>query len=362
MIRLLFSITLLVHGLIHPMGFAKAYHYGNMTQLTKDISKPYGLLWLLTAFLFMAVTLLFLFKNDKWWMLGIVAALVSQVLIFTVWNDAKFGTIANVVILIVAFLGFTSWGFENSYRADVTAGLKRTNKMESPLLTEIDLAHLPAPVQKYLRYVGVVNKPKVKNVKIVFEGEMREKGKDYFPFTSKQYNFFDEPTRLFFMKAHIFGVPVLGYHAYKNGEAAMKIKLFGIYPIVDLNGTTLNKAETVTVFNDMCLMAPASLIDAWITWELLDSNSVIAHFTNHDITISATLFFNDIGQLTNFISDDRMAVSDMQNIRFSTPLKDYKNVNGYNLATYGETIWHYPDGNFTYGKFYLKDLMYNVSE
>ena len=109
-------------------------------------------------------------------------------------------------------------------------------------------------------------------------------------------------------------------------------------------------------------MAPASLIDARITWEAIDSNSAKAHFTNHDIIITATLFFNEIGQLTNFISDDRAATADMKTYRFSTPLKAYKNVNGYNLATYGETIWHYPDGNFTYGKFYLKDLMYNVSE
>ena len=37
-------------------------------------------------------------------------------------------------------------------------------------------------------------------MKIVFDGEMRDKGKDYFKFNSVQYNFFEDPTRLFFMK------------------------------------------------------------------------------------------------------------------------------------------------------------------
>jgi hypothetical protein len=29
--------------------------------------------------------------------------------------------------------------------------------------------------------------------------------------------------------------------------------------------------------------------------------------------------------------------------------------------THGEAIWGYPDGNFTYGKFVLKDIQYNPS-
>ncbi len=84
------------------MGFAKANNYGNITQLTKDISKPMGGLWLLTAILFVAAIILFLRENDKWWIVGIIAAILSQALIFTVWQDAKFGTIANIIILIPA--------------------------------------------------------------------------------------------------------------------------------------------------------------------------------------------------------------------------------------------------------------------
>ena len=40
MLRYIFLFVLFVHGLIHVMGFMKAYNYGNITQLTKAISKP----------------------------------------------------------------------------------------------------------------------------------------------------------------------------------------------------------------------------------------------------------------------------------------------------------------------------------
>jgi len=77
--------------------------------------------------------------------------------------------------------------------------------------------------------------------------------------------------------------------------------------------------------------------------------------------MSAIIYFNNQGQLIDFVSDDRTAVSFNKQFRFSTPASDYKNINGYNIMTKGEAIWHYPDGKFTYGKFNLKNIEYNVN-
>lgn len=32
----------------------------------------------------------------------------------------------------------------------------------------------------------------------------------------------------------------------------------------------------------------------------------------------------------------------------------------FNLPTYGEAVWHYPEGEFAYGKFTLENVQYNV--
>ncbi len=40
--RLLLSAIILVHGLIHLMGFAKAFDLGDMSQLTQPVSRPAG--------------------------------------------------------------------------------------------------------------------------------------------------------------------------------------------------------------------------------------------------------------------------------------------------------------------------------
>ncbi|MFZ1785997.1 MAG: DUF6544 family protein [Ferruginibacter sp.] len=362
MLKYLFACIVLIHGLIHFMGFAKAYGYGNITQLTKAISKPAGAFWLVAAFLFIAATVSFLWKKESWPFIAIMAAILSQVLIFMVWKDAKYGSLANLIVLLVAIGGWGSLHFESQFRKDVQANGKRSSHIQTDLLTETDIQDLPQPVQTYLRYSGVINQPKVKNVKIVFDGEMRSKTKDWFTFKTVQYNFFDEPTRLFFMKANMFGVVVPGYHCYQNKTATMQVKLFGLIPVVQVKGPEMDKAETVTVFNDMCLLAPGSLIDKRITWEPIDSLSASAIFTNGLNRISATLYFNGQGQLVNFISDDRSDVGDMKHYRFSTPVKEYTNLHGRNILSYGEAVWHYPEGEFVYGKFYLKSIEYNVTD
>ena len=132
-------------------------------------------------------------------------------------------------------------------------------------------------------------------------------------------------------------------------------------PVAQAKGVEMDKAETVTLFNDMCLFAPAALIDKRILWQGIDSTSTRAIFSNGQNKITATLHFSAAGQLINFISDDRYAIGLMQQYRFSTPVKDYKLIDGRSVPTFGEAIWHYPDGLFVYGKFYLKHIAYNAS-
>jgi hypothetical protein len=108
MLKIIFFIIIIVHGLIHLMGFVKAFKLAPMDQLTQPISKPVGLLWLLTALLFLAAVFLFLRRPEFWWIIAAPAIIISQVLIILSWRDAKFGTIANLIILLNIILWNTN--------------------------------------------------------------------------------------------------------------------------------------------------------------------------------------------------------------------------------------------------------------
>jgi hypothetical protein len=354
--KLALIVLLLGHGLIHLLGFLKAFDLAQVNELTLAISRPAGLLWLLAALLLVITAAALALKQRWWWATAIVAALLSQILIVTAWQDARAGTIPNLIILVVALLHLGSVRFEGRYRQDIRHGQERVRGLPAETLTEADLQALPQPVQRYLRYVGVVGQPKVVSMFAEITGEMRQQGRGYFPLTAEQHNFFDRPTRLFFMKGRMFGLTVPGYHRYQDNSATMDVRLFGLLPLVKVD---VFEADTVTMFNDMCLLAPATLIDPRITWQTVDDLTAKGTFTNQGVTISAMLHFNAEGQLVNFASHDRRDVSAMKQHPWSTPVSHYRNLNGYNLPTYGEAIWHYPDGDFVYGKLEINNVAYN---
>jgi len=362
--RIFFFLLLSLHALIHLLGFVKAFNLAEVSQLTQHISKSAGTAWLLAAVLLLAGGVLFLLRAEYWWLAAAPGFFLSQVLIVIFWTDAKFGTIANILILfpiIVSVLNSLPSSFSNVYRAEVRKGLARA--ASTSLVAEEEITHLPPPVRKYLRYTGVIGKPHVWNMRVRCTGQLRAKmDGGWLNFESQQYNFFDKPTRLFFIESSMYGLPFDGLHAYIGPTATMQIKVAAAALVADARGPEMNQTETVTMFNDMCVMAPATLTDKSIQWESIDSLTAKATFTNQGNTISAILSFNETGELVNFTSNDRYASEDGKvyvKHRWSTPIQRYQDVDGRKVPSYVEASWLMPDGESVYGKFNLLDVEYN---
>lgn len=278
----------------------------------------------------------------------------------------NFKSISLTILLLLSSANIYSQNMKKNYKKAVIEALETTNNKPSEILTKQDLSHLPLIVQKYLKYVGVIGKAKVLNFRAEFKGGIRSKSTDEFmPLTSVQYNFIENPTRIFYIKAKKKGIPAIGLHLYKEQQAIMKVKIMGLFTVVDAKGFEMNQGETVTVFNDMCFMAPATLINSNIKWENIDELSVKAKFTNGNITISAVLYFNEKGELINFVSNDRFETTDgktYKNYPWETPVLNYININGYRLPSKAKLIYQRPTENFCYGEFELVNIEYNCDE
>jgi hypothetical protein len=175
--------------------------------------------------------------------------------------------------------------------------------------------------------------------------------------TARQYDRFDPPMRLFFMASRMKGLPVQVLHDYSGETATMRVRLARLFSVVDAWGADLSRTETVTLLNDLDFFAPSWLAVPRLIWREIDNDSVGVTFTNGSHRVSAVLEFNDAGEVVNFISDDRGAMQDdgsLKVVRWSTPMRSYKDFDGRRYPIEGEAIWHYPQGDFTYGRFLLK--------
>lgn len=360
MIKYVFLFIISIHGLIHLLGFVKAFELASVPQLTKEISKPVGFMWLVAGIILMTVAITYLLNFKFWWIIGGVGCIISQILIFTSWHDAKFGSIANLFLIVIVLHAYVRFNFYDHFIKDVHTYQQLETESPGVVLSEADIAHLPDPVKRYLRYYGAIGKPMVQSFKVEFTGKIRKSDQAaWMPFHSLQYNFLKNPARLFFMDAEMKQMPVSGYHCYKNEKAFMDIRLFSLARVQYMEGPDMDIAETVTFFNDMCIMAPATLIDPRISWLEVNGNEIKAAFTNRIIQITAWLYFNDKGELINFTSEDRYNFDAGKKLKWSTPIKAYKEINGYRMASSAETLYHYPHGEVVYGTFELVNISFN---
>jgi hypothetical protein len=361
-----FAIVLVVHGLIHLLGVAKAFGLADLPQLTHPIPPLLGTLWLLAALLFVSAAAALFVWPRGWWAIGVCAIAVSMFVIVPSWTDAKFGAIGNLVALIGVVFGFLAQGpisLRAAYERDVDRALTHVGPTKP--VSDEDLAHLPPPVQRYLRGAGVVGQPGVRNFHVRMHGRIRN-GRDapWMPLMAEQYNLVDEPARLFYLWGSMLTIPVQGYHRYVGPSATMNVRAAALVPIVQVSGSEMNQGETVTMFNDMCVMAPATLIDPAIVWEPVDNRTARASFTNAGQTIRAELSFNEVSELTNFWSDDRYQTSpdgkSVRTVRWSTPLARYRSFGPVRLASGGEARWHEPSGDYAYVELTFDDVQYNM--
>lgn len=357
--RIVLALMLTVHALIHLMGFAKAFGYAALPQLSIPIARPMGVLWLAATLLLLGAAVALWAAPRSFWAVGAAGLVVSQAAIIASWGDARFGTLANLVVLAAVVYAAFAWGpfglraeyAQRASRAQASLAVQRAS-----VITEADLAPLPVPVQRYLRFAGVVGQPKAQAFSVRMTGRIRS-GADapWMPFTAEQHSFFNPPRRYFFMQAVRSGLPLDGLHAYDEAGASMRIKLLSLIPVVDLKGEALTRTETVTLLNDMAIMAPAALIDPAITWRQIDDLQVEAIYRLDPYQVRAVLVFDASGALVNFWSDDRPALAadgvTLQPQRWSTPISGYVQQGPYRLASRGQARYAAPAGEYAYIEF-----------
>ena len=267
------------------------------------------------------------------------------------------------LMIIAVLIIYLSQNLHRVFVKEVKHGFELDSPAEVSILGQEDIIHLPKPVQKYLLYTGAVGKEKVHNIKVVADGEIKLNEK-WCKVNIDQYNFLGSHlSRLFYLNVKGYVLPIYGLHSYTDKQASMLVKFGGLIPAVNAKGEEMRISDTITLLNDMCIFAPASLVDSRIQWEPIDDRTVKAIFKTKYCTVSANLYFNEKGELVNFSSQDRYCLEEdgsCKKVKWSTPLKNYRYINGLLLASCVEAVWNYPQGDDCYIKVTnIKELKYN---
>lgn len=357
--RYLFSLLLLAHGLIHWMGFLKAYRFAEISQLVQPISKSVGLLWLSTALVWMIAALLLMLRKDTWWMIALPALVLSQWLILTSWQDAKFGTIANVLVLLAGIVAYGQWSYNRMISNEIETFLPV--KTTPGIVTNEQIATLPTVVQTWLKRSKVIGKEAAYLVHLNQKGEMRTKpeGK-WLPFEAEQYFSIENPG--FIWTADIQAAPmihIVGRDKYERGKGNMLIKLLSLFPIANASGPEIDQGTLLRYLAEIAWFPSAALED-YIQWEAVDNSTAKATMHYGEITASGIFRFNEMGDLLSFEAKrfyDRKEGATQEDWWIEN--KAWKEMQGVRIPTQSEVTWKLKTGNFSWLKLEITAIDYH---
>ncbi|MBK8920480.1 MAG: hypothetical protein IPM81_03085 [Saprospirales bacterium] len=362
MLRFILGFILFIHGLIHLMGFAKAFKYAEISQLSLPIPRPAGTLWLLSAALFVFAAGLFLFKKESWWMVGLPAIALSQLLIFRYWQDAKFGTIANLMAGLLVLFSWATWSWNARMMRERQAFLTPVAQTAEKLTADM-LAGLPPIVQKWIERSNSIGKPRVQAVHLHQTGRMRTTptGK-WMPVQAEQFFTVGKPG--FFWTADVQAAPfirLVGRDKYENSKGFMLIKALALVPVADAQGPATDQGAMLRYLAET-IWFPSAALQPYIRWEAVDSLSAKATMRYGDVEASGIFTFTPDGDWHSFEAlryYDRKEGPSLEKWYIEADPGGFREFEDIRIPARSAVTWKLPSGDFNWYQLEITELKFN---
>ncbi|HET8936478.1 MAG TPA: DUF6544 family protein [Polyangiales bacterium] len=371
MIRYTAAVVLLLHGLIHTMGFLVAFRLAALPLQLTPIwlqpvywTRPVGSLWLLAGFGFATSAVMLLLSRTSWWLPGALALPLSQLLILLAWQDAKAGTWLNVVLALPLAIGAAHTAFERETRravAELHSGLPTVPS--APIQAE-EVERLPQPVAHWLAAAGVVGRARTRSVWLQQSARLRtEPGGNWMPCSAEQHFRIDRPGFIWSVRARMLGaIPIDGRDSYMNGHGRMLIKPLSLLTVVDAADARVDQGTLLRYLGEL-VWFPSGALEPYIQWEAVASNIARATMSYAGTTASATFEFAEDGRVMRVSAERYMGSGSDAKLRpWTIPFRAWRKLDGVVVPVEGDVIWQLESGPFAYYDFTLKALRYDSGQ
>jgi hypothetical protein len=362
--RIILIVLLAIHGLIHLFGFLKAFGYASFDAIKQPISGAMGLIWLLPFVLLITAATLSAIQSAYWWLPAMVGVLISQLLIFSYWSDAKYGTILNIAILLPAIIALSTFLFHRKVKKEV-AEMSAVQVVDgSRVLTAAQIAHLPDVVQAWLISSGAVNKEMVYRVYLEqqLEMQMQPDREGWNKAVAKQHFTVDPPAFNWSVQLNMNPlVSVVGRDRFENGEGEMLIKIFSLFPIANAGKDEKVNQASLQRYLAEIVWFPSAALSPYISWEAAGPQSARATLEYKGTKGTGTFYFDEDGLFEKFVAMRFKDSKDKEPKEWTVMATKSEVRNGIRIPVECEASWQLEDRSWNWLKLRLKDIRYNAS-
>jgi hypothetical protein len=247
---------------------------------------------------------------------------------------------------------------ERQVAGEIDALLADARPVGSAAVTEAELAGLPEPVRRWLRYSGVVGTQRPRTVRLRQEGDFQLEGRGWLPYQAEQYFTTNPPGFLWKLELQMAPlVSVRGRDQYRSGKASMQMRVLSLIPVADKAGGSLNQGDLLRYLGELQWFPAAALAD-YLTWEPLEADSARATISWGGITASMTFCFGAEGRL---LEERAIRYNDARgrNEAWVNRNDVDRAFGGIRVPAVGEARWEYDAGPYPYIRWRVTDLEQN---
>jgi hypothetical protein len=357
-----FIIVTILHACIHFLGFASAFNLLKNAGIEARINPAFGILWLVTGLLFLIGITAYGFNSRLYTWFLLSAVLLSQYLIILSWSDAKYGTLINLIIMIVLLLGNAKSSFNAMVEQEVAILNRDIPKSTARIIDTSAISELPFPVARWLVQSGALGKPVTEQVWLKQSGRMRTKpGGDWMPFTAQQQ--YSIPTTSFVWSVNVSvfpGIALLGRDKLVEDEGTMLIKLMGLFTVAKDGPNPQASSGTMIRYLAETCWFPAAALSNHISWRTIDSSSAEATLRINDSEVSGVFEFSEEGDFKAFRTDRFYGAGDDAVMeKWLVKAVETKSMNGFRIPVKAEVIWQLDSADFKWLELEITAIRYD---
>jgi hypothetical protein len=262
--------------------------------------------------------------------------------------------IAGIIVLtlIVGKINMNS-----VFKKQVKTLFANSKNISNKIYSVKQLEKLPEPVQKYFNRVLKDGQPYISYARIKHDGQFKSGfDKDWSNIKGEQYATTETP-------GFIWKGTTLMYTArdlFISDEGRLVVSLLSVFNIADAKGEQYYKGELLRWLGESVLYPTNFLPSEKLQWLPVDAHTAELIFYYKGLSLYYKITFNEMGEMIEMETKRNMEEDIFA--PWIIRATNYKQLNNVCVPTNFEVLWRLQEGDFSYAKFNITEVEYNIPE